>query len=45
MKSTGTIIRVTLGAAALAAAYTLSGRPTFVAHLIAGADLPAMGAF
>ncbi|MDF1775059.1 MAG: TRAP transporter large permease subunit [Rhizobiaceae bacterium] len=43
MKSTGTIIWVTLGAAALAAAYTLVGGPTFVANLIVGADLPTMG--
>ena len=43
MKSTGTIIWVTLGAAALAAAYTLAGGPTYVANLIVGADLPTMG--
>ncbi|HUG61763.1 MAG TPA: TRAP transporter large permease subunit, partial [Methylomirabilota bacterium] len=43
LKSTGTIIWVTIGAASLAAAYTLSGGPTYVANLIVGADLPAMG--
>lgn len=43
LKSTGTIIWVTVGAAALAAAYTLSGGPTFVANMIVGADLPTMG--
>ena len=39
----GTIIWVTIGAAALAAAYTLVGGPTYVANLIVGYDLPAMG--
>jgi TRAP-type mannitol/chloroaromatic compound transport system permease large subunit len=43
LKSTGTIIWVTIGAAALAAAYTLAGGPTFVANMITGADLPTMG--
>lgn len=43
LKSTGTIIWVTIGAAALAAAYTLVGGPTFVANLIVGYELPAMG--
>lgn len=43
LKSTGTIIWVTIGAAALAAAYTLAGGPTYVANLIIGMDLPAMG--
>lgn len=43
MKSTGTIIWVTIGAAALAAAYTLVGGPTYVANLIVGAELPTMG--
>lgn len=43
MKATGTIIWVTVGAAALAAAYTLVGGPTFVANLIVGAELPTMG--
>ncbi|QIE42285.1 TRAP transporter large permease [Meridianimarinicoccus aquatilis] len=42
LKSTGTIIWVTIGAAALAAAYTLAGGPTFVANLIVGADMPTM---
>ena len=43
MKSTGTIIWVTIGAAALAAAYTLVGGPTYVANMIVGADMPTMG--
>jgi TRAP-type mannitol/chloroaromatic compound transport system permease large subunit len=43
LKSTGTIIWVTIGAAALAAAYTLSGGPTFIANMIVGAELPTMG--
>jgi TRAP-type mannitol/chloroaromatic compound transport system permease large subunit len=43
LKSTGTIIWVTIGAAALAAAYTLSGGPTYVANMIVGAELPTMG--
>ncbi|TCO71930.1 TRAP transporter large permease [Rhodovulum euryhalinum] len=43
LKSTGTIIWVTIGAAALAAAYTLAGGPNYVANLIVGADMPTMG--
>ncbi len=43
LRSTGTIIWVTIGAAALAAAYTLVGGPTYVANLIVGADMPTMG--
>jgi len=43
LKSTGTIIWVTIGAASLAAAYTLAGGPTYVANLIVGAELPTMG--
>ncbi|MCX2721014.1 TRAP transporter large permease [Roseibium salinum] len=43
LKSTGTIIWVTIGAAALAAAYTLAGGPSYVANLIVGAELPTMG--
>ena len=43
MKSTGTIIWVTFGAASLAAAYTLAGGPTYVANLITAWDLPTMG--
>ncbi|TDX32444.1 MULTISPECIES: TRAP transporter large permease [Rhodovulum] len=43
LRSTGTIIWVTIGAAALAAAYTLAGGPNYVANLIVGADLPTMG--
>ena len=42
-KSTGTIIWVTIGAAALAAAYTLAGGPTYVANLIVQSELPTMG--
>lgn len=43
LKSTGTIIWVTIGAASLAAAYTLVGGPTYVANLIVAAELPTMG--
>ncbi|MDJ0825683.1 MAG: TRAP transporter large permease subunit [Rhodobacter sp.] len=43
LKSTGTIIWVTIGATALAGAYTIAGGPTYVANLIVGADLPTMG--
>jgi len=43
LRSTGTIIWVTIGAASLAAAYTLAGGPTYVANLIVGADMPTMG--
>jgi TRAP-type mannitol/chloroaromatic compound transport system permease large subunit len=43
LKSTGTIIWVTIGAAALAAAYTLVGGPSYVANMIIGAELPTMG--
>lgn len=43
LKSTGTIIWVTIGAASLAAAYTLAGGPRHVAELIVGADMPTMG--
>ena len=43
LKSTGTIIWVTFGAAALAASYTLAGGPSYIANLIVGADLPTMG--
>ncbi|MCV6592246.1 MAG: TRAP transporter large permease subunit [Silicimonas sp.] len=43
LKSTGTIIWVTIGAAALAGAYTIAGGPTYVANMIIGADMPTMG--
>jgi TRAP-type mannitol/chloroaromatic compound transport system permease large subunit len=43
LKSTGTIIWVTIGAAALAASYTLAGGPTYVANLIVASELPTMG--
>ena len=42
-KSTGTIIWVTIGATALAGAYTISGGPTYVANMIVGLDIPTMG--
>ena len=41
LRSTGTIIWVTVGAAALSGAYTLAGGPTYIAELIIGADMPA----
>ncbi|MEP3294973.1 MAG: TRAP transporter large permease subunit [Pseudoruegeria sp.] len=43
LKSTGTIIWVTIGAASLAGAYTIAGGPQYVADLIVGKDLPTMG--
>ena len=43
LKSTGTIIWVTIGAAALAGAYTIAGGPTYVADFIVGTELPTMG--
>ena len=42
LRSTGTIIWVTIGAASLAGAYTIAGGPTYVADLIVGRDLPTM---
>lgn len=42
-RSTGTILWVTIGATALAGAYTLAGGPTYVANLIVGLDMPTMG--
>lgn len=43
LKSTGTIIWVTIGATALAGAYTIAGGPTYIANLIVGLEMPAMG--
>ena len=40
LRSTGTIIWVTVGAAALSGAYTLSGGPSYIAELIVGAEMP-----
>ncbi len=42
LRSTGTIIWVTIGAAALAGAYTLAGGPTYIAELIVGAEMPTI---
>ncbi len=42
LRSTGTIIWVTIGAAALAGAYTLAGGPTFIANMIVGSEMPTM---
>ncbi len=42
LRSTGTIIWVTVGAAALSGAYTLAGGPRFIAELIVGSDMPTM---
>jgi TRAP-type mannitol/chloroaromatic compound transport system permease large subunit len=42
LKSTGTIIWVTIGATALAGAYTIAGGPTYIANTIIGAELPTM---
>lgn len=43
LKSTGTIIWVTIGATALAGAYTIAGGPTYIASSIVGSELPTMG--
>ncbi len=43
LKSTGTIIWVTIGATALAGAYTIAGGPNYVANLIVGSELPTLG--
>ncbi len=43
MRSTGTIIWVTIGAATLSGAYTVAGGPTYIANTIIGAELPTMG--
>ena len=42
LRSTGTIIWETIGAASLAGAYTIAGGPQYVADLIVGKDLPTM---
>ncbi|WP_341367798.1 TRAP transporter large permease subunit [Yoonia sp. BS5-3] len=42
LRSTGTIIWVTVGAAALAGAYTLAGGPAYIAQTIVGAEMHAM---
>jgi len=42
LRSTGTIIWVTIGAAMLAGAYTLAGGPVFIAKLIVGAEMPTL---
>ncbi|MEH6739278.1 MAG: TRAP transporter large permease subunit, partial [Sulfitobacter sp.] len=43
LRSTGSIIWVTIGAASLAGAYTIAGGPQYVADLIVGKELPTMG--
>ena len=42
LKSTGTIVWVTIGATALAGAYTIAGGPNYVADFIVGSELPTM---
>ncbi|MBT3360981.1 MAG: TRAP transporter large permease subunit [Rhodospirillales bacterium] len=42
LKSTGTIIWVTVGAATLSGAYTLAGGPNYIAALIVGAEMHTM---
>ena len=42
LRSTGTIIWVTVGAAALSGAYTLAGGPAYIAELIVGAEMPTL---
>ncbi len=41
--STGSILSITMGATALAGAYTMAGGPTYIANLIIGADMPTYG--
>lgn len=43
VRSTGTIMWITLGATVLAGAYTIVGGPVYVANLILGTNLPTMG--
>jgi TRAP-type mannitol/chloroaromatic compound transport system permease large subunit len=42
LKSTGTIIWITMGATALAGAYTIAGGPAYIANMIVGAEMPTM---
>lgn len=42
LRSTGTIIWVTIGAATLAGAYTIAGGPTYVANFIVASEMPTM---
>ncbi|TRW99648.1 TRAP transporter large permease subunit [Paracoccus sp. M683] len=42
LKATGTILWVTIGATALAGAYTIIGGPSYIANTIIGAELPTM---
>jgi TRAP-type mannitol/chloroaromatic compound transport system permease large subunit len=42
LRSTGTIIWVTIVAAALAGAYTLAGGPNYIANLIVGSEMDTM---
>ncbi len=42
LRSTGTIIWVTIGAAALAGSYTLAGGPSYIANIIVGSEMPTM---
>ncbi len=42
LRSTGTILWVTVGATMLAGAYTLAGGPVYIANLIVGSELPTM---
>lgn len=42
LRSTGTIIWVTVGAATLSGAYTLAGGPAYIAELIVGAEMPTL---
>ena len=43
IRATGTIIWVTIGATALAGAYTIAGGPTYIASAILETELPTMG--
>ena len=41
--SSGAILSITMGATALAGAYTMAGGPTYIANLIIGAEMPTYG--
>jgi TRAP-type mannitol/chloroaromatic compound transport system permease large subunit len=43
VRSTGTILWITFGAAILAGAYTIAGGPVYVANMILATDMPTLG--
>jgi TRAP-type mannitol/chloroaromatic compound transport system permease large subunit len=42
VRSTGTILWITFGAAILAGAYTIAGGPVYVANMILATDMPTL---